>query len=75
MYYQNDYIVNINSTYKPGTDCTNSQPGDRKEYNMTNEEYRKYINEMVIQIHDNIALKIIFLIAHKYFVGDWSRQL
>jgi len=42
---------------------------------MSNEEYRKYINEMVIQIHDSNALKIIFLIAHKYFVGDGSRQL
>lgn len=35
---------------------------------MTNEEYKKYIHDMVEQIDDNVILKFIFQYVHKYFI-------
>lgn len=37
---------------------------------MNNEEYKKYIMEMLAKIDDNQHLKRIFNYTHKYFLED-----
>lgn len=40
---------------------------------MTNEEYKKYIHDMVEQINNNLILKFIFQYTHKYFI-KWKAE-
>lgn len=45
-------------------------PVKERRKDMNNEEYKKYIMEMLAKIDDNQHLKRIFNYTHKYFLED-----